>query len=58
MEFWHVGPYDRLGLAEPRFLRCKFKFDILRWIGEDTPQREWPNWSHRTTAKALQSEVG
>lgn len=29
--------------------------DILRWIGEGTPERERPDWSHRTTAKALQS---
>lgn len=31
------------------------QLDILRWIGEGTPEREWPDWSHRTTAKALQS---
>lgn len=31
------------------------QLDVLRWIAEGTPQRDWPDYTHRTTAKALQS---
>lgn len=29
--------------------------EVLEWIAEGTPARDWPDYSHRTTAKALQS---
>lgn len=29
--------------------------EVLRWIAEGTPKRDWPDWTHRTTAKALQA---
>lgn len=29
--------------------------EVLRWIAAGSPEREWPDWTHRTTAKALQS---
>src|SRR5262245_15275617 len=29
--------------------------EVLRWIAEGTPRRDWPDWTHRTTAKALQA---
>jgi hypothetical protein len=31
------------------------QLDVLRWIAEGTPDRAWPDYTHRTTAKALQS---
>lgn len=31
------------------------QIDILRWIAEGTPEREWPDWTHRSTAKTLQA---
>lgn len=29
--------------------------EILRWIADGTPDRKWPDWTHRSTARALQS---
>lgn len=29
--------------------------EILQWIADGTPEREWPDWTHRATAKSLQS---
>ncbi len=29
--------------------------DVLRWIADGCPDRDWPDWTHRSTAKALQS---
>jgi hypothetical protein len=31
------------------------QLDVLRWIAEGTPDHAWPDYTHRTTAKALQS---
>lgn len=28
--------------------------EILTWIGEGCPERDWPDYTHRTTAKVLQ----
>jgi hypothetical protein len=30
--------------------------NILGWIGEGCPERDWPNYTHRTTAKVLQAQ--
>lgn len=29
--------------------------DVLQWIADGLPPRDWPDWTHRTTARALQS---
>lgn len=29
--------------------------EVLEWIAAGLPAREWPDWTHRSTAKALQS---
>lgn len=31
------------------------QIDVLQWVGDGLPERDWPDWTHRTTAKALQS---
>jgi hypothetical protein len=31
------------------------QIDVLQWIGDGLPERDWPDWTHRTTAKALHS---
>jgi hypothetical protein len=30
--------------------------EILAWIGDGCPERDWPGYTHRATAKALQSQ--
>jgi hypothetical protein len=30
--------------------------EILTWIGEGCPERDWPDYTHRTTAKVLQNQ--
>ena len=29
--------------------------EVLQWIADGTPEREWPDWTHRSTARALQA---
>src|SRR5688572_10083524 len=31
------------------------QIEILQWIADGTPEREWPNYAHRSTAKMLQA---
>ena len=33
----------------------KRQAEILTWIGEGCPERDWPDYTHRTTAKVLQN---
>lgn len=53
--------WSTVGVARPTKLNER-QVAVLRWIAEGCPQRDWPDESHKNTARALASrglaEVG